>query len=208
MSNMPLHQQQLEFMSALARHRVDFLNPFFDFLGYFDSPYFFYVLVPAIWLGFSYQWGLRIFYWFSLNTIVNSYLKVWIGWPRPSQDLPEIALFHPSSGGFPSGGAQLCMFLGGLLIYYGRTRAARIVGVTYILLISYSRLYLGVHYPIDILGGWVIAWLLLFLFIVVQKPLEKFLITRGLSFCLLLSLIVPLAIIALAQNPILTYIMG
>jgi membrane-associated phospholipid phosphatase len=206
MSNLPFHQQQLEFMSNLASNRLEFLDPFFRFLNYFDSPYFFFILIPTIWLGFSYKWGLRIFYWFTLNNLLISFAKNSVGWPRPSTDLPEIGLFHPKSFGFPSGGAQTAMFLGGILIYYWRTPAAWIIGLVYILLISFSRLYLGVHYPIDILGGWILAWFMLALFILAKDPLEKWLVRKGLNFSLLISLAIPLAILIAAPKT--SYIMG
>lgn len=208
MSPLPFYKQQLEFMVDLTCNRIEWLDPFFRFLNYFDSVYFFFILIPVIWLGFSYQWGLRIFYWFTLNNLIITFAKHSIGWPRPSTDLPEIGMFHPTSHGFPSGGAQVCMFLGGLLIYYWRTRAAWIIGSIYILLISFSRLYLGVHYPVDILGGWIFAWILLALFIVTKEPLEKWLIKIGLRACLLLSLAIPAAILILVPKPSILYVMG
>lgn len=208
MPHLPFHEEQLKLMSDLACLRPETLDSFFRFLAFFDSPYFFFLIVPVIWLGFSYQWGLRVFYWFTLNHILNTYAKLIFGWPRPSTDLPEIGMMHPHTHGFPSGGAQIAMFLGGLLIYYWRTRAAYLIGGVYILLISFSRLYLGVHYPIDILGGWILAWILLSLFIYSKEPLEKWLHQKGLKFSLVLSLAIPLAIIVFVPNRWICYIMG
>jgi membrane-associated phospholipid phosphatase len=208
MSNLPFHSQQLELMVDLARNRIEFLDPFFYFLSYFDTPYFFFILIPIIWLGFSYRWGLRIFYWFVFNNLVLNFAKNSIGWPRPSTDLPEIGFFHPTSYGFPSGGAEVAMFLGGMLIFYWRTRAAWIIGIIYILLLSFTRLYIGVHYPIDILGGWVIAWLMLALFIYCKDPIEQWLTEKGPRFSLLLSLAVPLALIIAFPIPSVKYPMG
>lgn len=208
MPHLPFHQQQLEFMRDFAQSRPEFLNPFFQFLNYFDTPYFFFILIPVVWLGLSYQWGLRVFYWATLNTLIVTVLKNGIGWPRPSTDLPEIGLFHFADYGFPSGGAQLSMFLACLLIYAWRTKTAWAIGLAYTLLISFSRLYLGVHYPLDILGGWLVAWLLFLLFISIQKPLEHFLIKKGPLFCLALSLAIPFAIMCIARKPQIDYIMG
>ncbi len=195
-------------MVDLATSRVAFLEPFFRFLNYFDTPYFFFVLIPVIWLGFSYQWGLRIYYWGTFNNLINSLIKNLIGWPRPSTDLSELGLFHPDSYGFPSGGAQMSFFLGSLLIYYWRTKTAWIIGSAYILLISFSRLYLGVHYPIDILGGWIVGALLLFLFIRTKEPLERWLKRKSHLLICNLSIAIPVVIALLFPHPNIIYIMA
>lgn len=208
MSDLPFHQQQLEFMFNLVNHRISFLDPLFRFLNYFDSPYFFFVLIPLLWIGFSYQWGIRIYYWFTFSNIINSIVKNLIGWPRPSTDLPELGFFHPSSHGFPSGGAQNALFLAGILIYTWKTPKAWILGLSYFLLISFSRLYIGVHYPIDVLGGWIIGALLLLLYILTKRPLELWLKHQTLQFLLILSLAIPISIMILVQNEWAYYLMS
>jgi membrane-associated phospholipid phosphatase len=194
MSDLPFHQRQLEFMIDLARSRVEFLDPLFRFLNYFDTAYFYYALIPLIWIGFSYKWGIRVYYWFCLNGFVNVALKNAFAWPRPNVEMPELGLFHPTSFGFPSGGAQMAMFLGGLLIYYARTPLVKVIGVFYIVLISFSRLYIGVHYPLDVLGGWIAGVCLLSLFIFLNHIIEKWLIKQDPKHILLLSLAIPLVI--------------
>ncbi len=170
--------------------------------------YFFFVLIPLIWLGFSYRWGIRLFYWLSFNSVMIHLLKYWIGWPRPSTEMPELGMLHPSTTGFPSGGAESSLFLGGLLIYYWRTNLAWIIGITYMLLISFSRLYLGVHYPIDLLGGWILGFIMLGLLVKTRAPLERWLEQKGLRFCLLLSLALPLGVMFAVRKPAISFTMG
>jgi undecaprenyl-diphosphatase len=193
MSVFPLYEEQIAFMKALAEMRPDSWKSLLLFLNYFDTPYFFFVLIPALWLGVSYQWGLRIYYWATLNSLLNVLLKVTFGWPRPSTLIASIGLFHPTSYGFPSGGAQTAMFLGVLLIYYWKSPKALPIGIVYILLISFSRLGLGVHFPIDVLGGWFFGLMLALLFIYLKNPIDQFLKNQSASFCLALSLIAPFA---------------
>jgi hypothetical protein len=49
----------------------------------------------------------------------------------------------------------------------------------FILLIAFSRLYLGVHFPTDILGGWIIGSLLLTVLYLLSPRLSAWLVMRG-----------------------------
>lgn len=80
-----------------------------------------------------------------------------------------------NSYSFPSGHAMVSGALGLCLIFIlWRTRwrwYGLIAGVTYILIIGFSRLYLGVHYPTDVAAGWFVSSIWVFLVILV---LDKF----------------------------------
>ncbi len=189
--DIPFHQEQIDFMMSLASSRIEFLNPLFWLLNYVDSSYFLFPLFTIILVGCSYRWGLRFFYLVSISNILNTVVKQLVEWPRPSTEFPEIGMVHFPSYGFPSGGAQNAMLFGLLLIFYWRTRAAWIIGVAWILLLSFTRLYLAVHYPIDVLGGWAIAIPLFIAFYYTIGSIEKYLAKKGLAFSLVISLALP-----------------
>ena len=74
---------------------------------------------------------------------------------------PEFAAeFHMTSWSFPSGHAMDSLISYGLLAYWLRTKFSewrvliRITAIAVILLIGYSRIYLGVHYLSDVLAGY------------------------------------------------------
>lgn len=63
---------------------------------------------------------------------------------------------------FPSGHATASAALvlcGIVLLWHAKwRRTALVVGGVYVACIAFTRLYLGVHYPSDILGGWLLSF--------------------------------------------------
>jgi undecaprenyl-diphosphatase len=101
------------------------------------------------------------------GVVVNSLLKVAFGRPRQDLFAPAARVFTAS---FPSDHAAMSaiayMTLAALLARTIASRPVRIylmaVAITLVVLIGASRVYLGVHYPTDILAGWCVgsAWAL------------------------------------------------
>ena len=95
----------------------------------------------------------------AIPVVLGVLLKEVIGRSRP--DLFIIGL-EPSSMSFPSGHSLFAMIFGGLLIYIvgemvGSVkirRAIQVALVLVILAIGASRVYLGVHWPSDVVGGY------------------------------------------------------
>jgi undecaprenyl-diphosphatase len=88
--------------------------------------------------------------------ILKTLLKI----PRP-----EHMLITETGYGFPSGHATMAGVIMSLGIYYSNThiknRYARyflyIISICWYLIVSYSRLYLQVHHPIDVIAGGIIG---------------------------------------------------
>jgi len=99
---------------------------------------------------------------------LNSVLKIQFGRPRPDLFEPAAKVFTAS---FPSGHAAFSaityLTLAALLARTTTRRGLRVffvvVALTLTLIIGLSRVYLGVHYPTDVLAGWCVgsAWALL-----------------------------------------------
>jgi undecaprenyl-diphosphatase len=99
------------------------------------------------------------------NILLNGALKLWFHRPRPEVFDWQVAAVSSS---FPSGHAMSATVCYGTVAYlvarlqkHHWSRALTLTGATIlILLICATRLYLGVHYPSDVIGGIVVglAW--------------------------------------------------
>ena len=121
-------------------------------------------LIVLLLLGLR-RWREAMFAAFSFvgSALLNMSAKQFFQRDRPSL-WESIAPEHTFS--FPSGHAMGSMTLAAVLIALAwRTRwrwPVLLLASTFALLVGVSRIYLGVHYPSDILGGWCAAlvWVL------------------------------------------------
>ncbi len=135
----------------------------FTFLG---SEEFFMMIMPAVLWCFDVGLGVRLGLVLLTSDALNGMLKLAFGWPRPYWVSDQVrALSSETSFGLPSGHAQTALALWGRLAAAVRRRWAVVLLALVILLISVSRLYLGVHFPTDTLAGWLVAGLLLWAFL-------------------------------------------
>jgi len=76
---------------------------------------------------------------------------------RP-HDHPLVAMLHTPS--FPSGHATTGFACAATMARFAPLRRAAVVLYALAVLIAYSRVYVGVHYPLDVLGGAVLGLLI------------------------------------------------
>ena len=117
------------------------------------------VLAPLLWAGHrrSAAWLAGMM---AGGTLLNLGLKQIYAAPRPDL-LPHLDIVHSYS--FPSGhSAGNMMFFGALALLAGG-RIAQALAAAMILMIGVSRVWLGVHWPSDVLAGWIegLGWLAL-----------------------------------------------
>lgn len=100
----------------------------------------------------------------GLITLVNTAFKLVINRPRPSAEVVHV-LSTAQGNGFPSGHAFFAIVVLGLTAYFisinVQNRVLRTLAlaalIVLVLLVGISRVYLGVHWPGDVIGGYVIG---------------------------------------------------
>jgi membrane-associated phospholipid phosphatase len=172
------------------------LNPmeFFSFLG---SAQFFLLVMPFLYWCLDAGLAKRVGIILLLGNSLNSILKMAWHSPRPFWYTREVnAYAFESTFGNPSGHAQNAVAVWGILATAYRRNWGVWLAILVVFLIGLSRVYLAVHFPQDVLVGWLIGFLVLWLYLRLEPPVGKRLRKFGLSTQILLIFVVSLAIIA------------
>lgn len=164
-SGLPMIEWAQEFRTPL----LDSLFRAGTFLGEAD---FFLLLVPFFYWAVDKRFGLKLAYLLVFSLTVNLALKSLFRLPRPPL---EFRLVSESTYGFPSGHATNAVAMWG---YLGRflSRLGRwvwpVIGVLIFLQAS-SRIYLGIHYPADVVGGLISGGLILWIWVSQEDRLTR-----------------------------------
>jgi membrane-associated phospholipid phosphatase len=141
---------------------------FFSFLG---TEEFYMLVLPVFYWCVSSALGMRVAVILMLSGGFNDAFKLLFHGPRPYWVSTAIQGFaSETSFGVPSGHSQNAMAVWGIMAAWFRKGWAWIAALLIILLIGISRLYLGVHFPHDLLTGWLIGALLLLLVVRSWNP--------------------------------------
>jgi membrane-associated phospholipid phosphatase len=122
------------------------------------SEYFYLLFLPILFWCIDERFGVRFGLVFLFSTFVNSWTKVLFAQPRPFNLDPGVGLSHESSYGLPSGHAQGTATFWGLLAPRIKRPWGMLLAILVPAVVSFTRLYLGVHFPTDIIAGLVLGW--------------------------------------------------
>lgn len=156
--------------------RTPFLNNFFSFVTEFGGSLLiiFTIVITAILLFKKYYTQATHFVLaIGISFILNLIFKNLVARPRPniSQLLVEKDFSFPS--GHSSGATIFYLSLIYLVFSLTPNKTIRyttvFISMSLIALILFSRVYLGVHYPTDVLGGFIESLIVFLIFFIIDK---------------------------------------
>lgn len=158
----------------------DLATPIAKFITNFGGAIFLAVLTIILFILIkNKKIGASIFANLAIITALNQLLKNILQRPRPT----EYRIIEETGYSFPSGHSMISMAFYGYLIYliYKHVKNKYVKWISMVLLsilicsIGISRIYLGVHYTSDVLGGFLISISYLVMYI---SAVNKFLIEK------------------------------
>ncbi|MBR6162915.1 phosphatase PAP2 family protein [bacterium] len=146
----------------------------------YGAKYWIPILIVALILVIKRKYASVVLMLITIQTayLTSDILKTIIGRVRPPMEMRVIPLDNPS---FPSGHSLMAMCFWGICIYllnrYIKNDALKwtliVLCALMIPFTGFTRLWLGVHYPTDLLGGYLIGFIFVMLFADIQNRIEK-----------------------------------
>jgi membrane-associated phospholipid phosphatase len=155
-----------------------------DFITHFGEEF---VLIPI--MGYVYwcrnkEMGKLLGANMAVGLVLNPMTKNIFMRRRPYMDDAAIACLEPVNPGdiydatlqgfsFPSGHCTNSATLYGSIAFYAKKRPVTVLALLLILLVGLSRVFLGVHYPTDVIFGWALGAGIIFGMNFLQKRIQK-----------------------------------
>lgn len=157
----------MEFLRFLAGLRSPAGDAFFSLITHLGEETLFILAGLALYWCVSKRQGIYLICVGFLGTAVNQLLKLLFRVPRPwvlDEDfrIVESARAKATGYSFPSGHTQSSVGVFGCLAHEAKRRWWRALCIALCVLVPFSRMYLGVHTPKDVLVSAALALLMIF----------------------------------------------
>ena len=180
-----IYQWGIEVIKVIQRIENPFLTTLVKCITALGTEALYLPLILFIFWWIDEKQGLRFGLLIIVSAWINGILKDLLKQPRPYNLDPSVGLAHEPSYGAPSGHAQmsLCFWISVAAWLNEKPRRKRALiwtgTVFFILLIGFTRLYLGVHFPTDLFAGWIIGGIILAVWFIPGPLFEKHFTSAG-----------------------------
>lgn len=146
---------EIELLQNLQNIRNPFLTAIMEAFSFMAESLFLVIIVATLYWCIDKKKMVRLAWLVLVSGVTNGILKNIIKAPRPFQKgvVSPLRVETATSYSFPSGHTQgaTTFWLGTASLFKNKSILA--MGIVMILLTGVSRMYLGVHWPMDVIGG-------------------------------------------------------
>lgn len=168
------------------------LDTVFRAITYLGQEHFLLVLMPFVFWAVDKPRGARLVVVFLLSEYLNVALKHAFALERPFVVSEQVRAKVVITGySFPSGHAQGAATIWPSLAHIFQKRWLRVLAVILVVLIAFSRVYLGVHYPQDVIAGVLVGLLVVAVYFRVEPVLEAWVARQSLAWQLIGAVLLP-----------------
>ena len=144
----------------------DLVIPIMKGITFLGNVEFYLIIMPLLFWCLDPTLGIRIGIMLLISGDINSLLKIGFRSPRPFWVTTDVKGYVEATGfGFPSGHAQSAASNWGLLASSKSESWIKRPAILLIFMIGLSRVFLGVHFLHDVVAGWIVGVILLFIFL-------------------------------------------
>lgn len=157
----------MSFLYLLEKIRNPVLDAFFSVITHIGEETVFLVLALVFFWCVNKREGYYILISGLIGTVINQAAKLLFKIPRPWVRDPDFTIVESARAeaagySFPSGHTQNASGTFGAIGRCSKSAPVRIISICVIVLVAFSRMYLGVHTPLDICVSLVIGGILVF----------------------------------------------
>jgi membrane-associated phospholipid phosphatase len=165
----------LDILSALQSQSSPLLDQVAGVLHLLGNDLLYVLLITLFYWGLNRKIGTRMLFALVVATLTNIIIKMIVQAPRPFEEHAHIIpLFEQDGYSFPSGHTMSILVVWGYMAYAVRKTWLTVLTVLLVLLMGWSRVYGGVHYPADILGAVVFGLITLVAYIALAERFAAF----------------------------------
>jgi membrane-associated phospholipid phosphatase len=190
----------IEIVRTLQEIGAPPVTGFLTAITFLGDEEFYMVGLPLLLWSIDFALGVRLALVLLPSVCVNLAVKELFGHPRPFDLDPSVKLRDAKGFGLPSGHAQSAVVLWGMLAAEMHRTWTWVVAVALMILVGISRVYLGVHFPTDVLAGWGLGAAVLVLALWQGPRIANLLARAGLAAQLAIALVVALLLAAVCPR--------
>lgn len=168
----------MELLYALESIRTPFLDKLMGLVTNLGGEAVFIVAAIVVFWCLSKSCGYYMMTVGFAGTIINQFLKLWFRIPRPWVKDPNFTIVESARAeatgySFPSGHTQNAFAVFGSPARFFKNTALRIVFILLIALTAFSRMYVGVHTPLDVGVSLIVGTILVFVIYPFFRDMDK-----------------------------------